>query len=74
VDPEWSVEPCNGGWALAAGAGRVRVTVRGPAGLGLAVEPAAYHPEYGLDVPAQRLCWAIAGELPVDVRTEVREA
>jgi hypothetical protein len=67
--PDWEVSAAAGGWALRNGADRVRVTVRGPAGLRLAAERRPYHPEYGKEVETVRLTWRLEGPLPAAVTT-----
>ena len=75
LDPSWTAEPDGPGWLLVRDGRRLQVRVEGggvqPA---LDLSPAAYHPDYGVEVSTQRLTWHCAGVFPFDVRTEIREA
>ncbi|MHC4202791.1 MAG: heparinase II/III domain-containing protein, partial [Planctomycetota bacterium] len=50
VGPGWKAEEEPGGWSLSQGAARLRVEVKGPEGLELALESRPYHPEFGLEL------------------------
>lgn len=65
--PGWSARARPGGWDLRKGPLALRVTVRGPAGVGLSVEDRPYHPGYGVEAPARRLCVRWKGALPLSL-------
>jgi uncharacterized heparinase superfamily protein len=56
-----------GGFALDTPSGSLMVVLRGSRELALAVEPRAYHPEFGVEALTQRLVWRCEGELPLRV-------
>jgi hypothetical protein len=72
--PDWQATPAAGGWLLQGGPARLRVQVRGPAGLGLVAEQRPYHPEFGRELQTTRLTWRLRGSLPVEITTLTEEA
>jgi uncharacterized heparinase superfamily protein len=74
VDPAWQVAAHDRGWTLSSEGRRLRVRVRGE-GLEprLDVEPAVYHPDYGVKVATRRLTWRARGAVRGLVRTEIDE-
>ena len=75
VEPSWRASERAGGWRLADGEGRaIDVDVSGSRPLRLAIEPATYSPQFGLELPTVRLAWRYAGSLPLEVTTATRPA
>jgi uncharacterized heparinase superfamily protein len=72
--PDWTVASVGGGWAVSDGRNTLRVTTTGPADLRLFEEERPYHPEFGREVMANRLCWTIEAELPLEITTVVEGA
>jgi hypothetical protein len=52
---------------LTAGDSTVQVTIESNCPLRIGVEPRPWHPSFGVEVPAQRLCWEWDGRLPLEV-------
>lgn len=71
VEPGWGIEEAEDGWWLRQGADRLRVVIEGPPDLKLAVVRRPYHPDYGVELEACRICWSWEGRLPLAVRTVV---
>ena len=63
----------SSGWHVMQGASRVVIRVSGPASLHLTTEARPYHPEFGVEVMAERLTWHVDGALPIEVTTTLVE-
>lgn len=73
IDPAWSAEPGERGWALRhADGARVTIHVDGPEGIALSTSDAAYHPRFGEELDATRLTWRCHGHLPVEVTVTIK--
>jgi len=70
--PGWNAESVPGGWDLRQDVARVEVRVTGAPRLELGTRIRPYHPRYGVEVDATRLCWYIETELPTDVCISIR--
>jgi uncharacterized heparinase superfamily protein len=68
VAPDWRVRLVTGGWELARDGRRVLWRVMSRKELGLSMEPAMYHPSYGLEMKTLRLVWRYEGNLPLTVK------
>jgi uncharacterized heparinase superfamily protein len=66
--PEWRVRPVAGGWELHCEGRWLLWRISSPQNLVLTIEPALYHPSYGLEVKTQRLVWRYEGNLPLTVK------
>jgi len=74
VDPAWQVASHDRGWTLSCDGRRLDVRVQGEGfEPRLEVEPAVYHPDYGVEVATRRLAWRGRGAVPGRVRTEIDE-
>ncbi len=74
LGPVWTAAGDGGGWTLTNGESRIRVTVRGAAGLQLYQENRSYHPEYGREIACTRLSWRLEDDLPAEVVTVAERA
>jgi uncharacterized heparinase superfamily protein len=66
--PDWRVRLVTGGWELACNGRRVLWRVVSKKELRLSMEPAMYHPTYGLEMKTLRLVWRYEGSLPLTVK------
>jgi hypothetical protein len=62
--PGWEVSVEEKGWKIFKKSKSLFFDLQGPTGLKWAVEKAFYHPEFGVEVPAQRLVWDWKGQIP----------
>ena len=67
VAPSWRCTPQPGGWQLARNGRRVLLSLQGPPRLQLYTEKKTYHPDFGVELEAERVGWRIDGDLPVRV-------
>lgn len=67
VAPGWSLTGQGGDWNLERGEDRLHLSLTSPSSLQTWTEERPYHPEFGLELRAVRLCWSLDGELPVRV-------
>jgi uncharacterized heparinase superfamily protein len=71
LDPQWIVETSDNGWLLRNGDTSLRVQVDSACAAALDVRPATVHPDYGVELKTQRLCWTYQGPLPLQVCMKV---
>jgi uncharacterized heparinase superfamily protein len=72
--PEWNANPAAGGWILTSAGTSLRVSVESTSPLTLDIEDCPLHPDYGLELPTQRLVWRYQGDLPMEVHLRVDHA
>ena len=67
LEPSWNVTLGPGGWELESDGPRFLWRIMSGNELALSVEPAMYHPTYGLELKTLRLVWRYEGSLPLTV-------
>jgi uncharacterized heparinase superfamily protein len=68
LEPSWKVTLVPEGWELESGGTRLLLRIISGNELALSVEPAMYHPTYGLELKTLRLVWRYEGSLPLTVK------
>jgi uncharacterized heparinase superfamily protein len=69
--PEWRAEPIPGGWRVTADSLAATVRLNADREVALAIQSRPLHPDYGLEVPTQRLVWSYRGPLPIEVQIRI---
>lgn len=71
LDPRWTAEVRSDGWLLKHGDTSLRLRLDANHQVDVEVRPAVVHPDYGVELPTQRLVWRYHGRLPLRVRLEI---
>ncbi|MDP1796168.1 MAG: alginate lyase family protein, partial [Planctomycetaceae bacterium] len=74
IAPEWTITPQDNGWRLECGHRAIDIVLDGRHPLTLSIETQPWHPEYGLEIEAQRLVWRCETALPAEIITLIRPA
>lgn len=71
VAPEWKVEQTADAWRLSSDSQSLTVRMSADVPLACLTEERSYHPEYGVELTAQRLTWRCTCELPRSITTRI---
>ncbi len=71
LEPPWTAEVRNDGWLLKHGNTSLRLRLDVSRHVDIDVRPAFVHPDYGIELPSQRLVWRYQGDLPLRVRLTI---
>lgn len=74
IAPEWTITSQDNGWRLECGHRAIDIVLDGRHPLTLSIETQPWHPEYGLEIEAQRLVWRCETALPAEIITLIRPA
>jgi uncharacterized heparinase superfamily protein len=74
LGPDFKAEPQDSGWLVTDGENHLAVDfiTDAPEAWQLSIEPAVYHPEYGLELETVRLCYKADRPLPCQIEIQVK--
>jgi uncharacterized heparinase superfamily protein len=71
LDPQWTAGVRSDGWLLKRGNTALRLRLDASHRVDVDIRPAVVHPDYGVELPTQRLVWRYQGRLPLRVRLKI---